>query len=500
MKNYSKFLEEATIKGSAGVPGEGSDKTDPKYLRDVERRGQEEIVAGTRDARPLFGEIMRLLEKATSLSRGKESELGKFAEKIIRSVYPDILENVDLDLKIVKSGGDVAKFMKEEDEKKEEEEEEEKPQSTRPSTDRDLKLEVDKRKLANAIMQGEAKNTKLIIEMPECRDGLKKILGDRNGQELHTTLIAIAKLANKLDWIIPIEAKAQMMEMQPGGMAGAVSVDYVVPKDKKEKSKNKAEDILKSIEEGEEIEDMDKEIEDLFSEGKPTIKARGVDFSMLIHEAVKGIYELIARVGIPQDETLAKNVMLNTASFADEAEDFKYGPYIASDLRDFINKNPKSDEYPNIREYIFGKLMIMPADVFLDSMKNILMESPKGRKLIDDLIDDIIKEQDEYEKELSEFDVKSKFGELGDEEYGEEEENEVEEEPESIPEPKSKEVDYSQMSKRDLQIEADDALDAEDIEKFKKISSFLTKESASIYLKEFERLNESNRLHIRRKK
>jgi len=525
IKDFSKFLnEEITIKGNTGVPGE-ENRSEPSYLRDVERKGQAEI-SDVRNPHPLFMEIMQLADRSKVLTRGKESELEQFAEKIIRDVYPGILDNVDLDIKFARDGSEVNDFMQEENEKKlkkqqerEEQEEEEseedndqkeetpKPKdSTRPSNDRDLKLEVDKRKIANAIIQGEAKNTKNIIEMPECRDGLKSILGDAKGQELHTNLLRIAKIANKLDWVIPVNVKAQMMENAPQGMAGAVSVDWEGCDNGS--CKKNAEDIIKNLEDGEEMEDMGEEMEELFSHGKPTIRARGIDFSMLLHETVKGIYELIARAGLPQDEEITKNVMLNTSSFADEAEDFKYGPYIAADLRDFVNKNPNIDKYPNIREHVFGKLMLMPAAEFLSAMKNILMGSPEGRQIVDRLVSEVISELDEYERQMTEFDAKQKLGETDDDgQPGEGSDDETKDVPEWWKEDEESDIDklinksnnreLSELSPKEIQELIDDALDKGDFEEVKKLSAYL-KEGKEIYLREIERINEGNQFHTRR--
>ena len=522
MKDFSKFLnEEITIKGNTGVPGE-EDRSEPSYLRDVERKGQEEI-SDVRDPRPLFGEIMGLLNTAKGLSRGSETQLEEFAEKIIRDIYPGILDNVELDIKLLSNGGEVNDFLNDENEKKrkkqeerdeeeesqeeeeESQEEEEQPEeepSIIPSNDRDLKLEVDKRKLANAIIQGEAKNTKNIIEMPECRDGLKRILGDVKGQQLHTTLLRIAKIANKLDWVIPVNIKAQMMENAPQGMAGAVSVDWEGC-DKGSCKKN-SKDILKNLEEGEELDDMGEELEETFSEGKPTIKARGIDFSMLLHETVKGIYALLARAGLPEDPELGKNVVLNTSSFADEAEDFKYGPYIAADLRDFVNKNPNIDRYPNMREQVFALLIKLPADEFLDSMKNILLESPRGRQIVDDIVSKIIGDFEEYEKQMREFDAGEVLGdESGQEEPGEEHEDvpewwkEGEESDIDKLVKKSSEKEPSELSQREIQSLIDDALEAGDFAEVKRLSEFL-KEGKEIYLRELERINENHQHHTRR--
>lgn len=493
MKDFEKFLEEITIKGNTGLPGE-EDKSEPAYLRGVERKGAEKI-SDVRDPRPLFAEIMGLMQRTKGFSRGKEKELEELAEQMIRSVYSGILDNVDLDIKFVKDGNEVAEFMEEE-----EPEEEEQPKMD-ISKDKNLKQEVDKRKLANNIIQGEALNAKYIIEMPECKDGLKRILGDQKGEEYHRILINISRIAGKLDWIVPVEAKAEMMEMAPEGMAGAVSVKWPKKEEEEEKDEEKqksAEEILKDIEGGGTIEDNKEEIEELLSTGNPIIKARGIDFAMLIHETVKGIYELIAAAGIPDNERLATNVMANTSSFADEAEDFKYGPFIAADLRDFINKSPNIDKYPNIREFVFGKLIKMPAEEFLKNMKNILLNSPEARTLVNGLVDSIIKELDEYEEKSTEFDAKQSLGET-DARDDEDETPHHEESPEdeTLTKAKNKTRDYSELSQKEIQSEIDDALDAGDYGKVKILSQYL-KEGREIYLKEIERIDESHKFHDRR--
>ena len=488
MKDFSKFLEEITIKGNTGVPGE-EDRNEPNYLRGVEGKGQDKI-RGIRDPRPLFGEIMNLMQRGKAMVRGKENELEQFAEEMIRSVYSGILDNVELDIKLVRDGNEVAKFMK--DEECEDCEDGEKVQR---SSSKELKQEVDKRKLANNIIQGEAKNTKLVIEMPECKDGLKRILGDTRGEEYHRLVIEISKIADKLDWIIPVEAKAEMMEMAPEGMAGACAVKW--PECKKEKPQKSAEDILKSLEEGGDLDDNKEEIEEMLSTGNPVIKARGIDFPMLLHETVKGIYELIAAAGIPEDEKMAKNVMFNTSSFADEAEDFKYGPYIAADLRDFVNKSPNIDKYPNIREFVFGKLISMPAEQFLKNIKNILLNAPEARELVNKLVDDVIKNLDEYEKSASDFDSKQKLGELEDQPTREEPREEPREDVE-MTKIANQDVDYSTWRQADIQSEVDAALDAGDYERVKMLSQYL-REGKEIYLREIERINESHKFHDRRR-
>jgi len=506
MKSFLDFLkEEATFRGNKGIPGEGPEgRNEPSFLGGVDAEGRRKAQGNPMQ---IGGRMMQLMDSNKSLIRGKQDEIEKFAEKIIRDVYSGFMDNVDLDIKLVRDGNEIKDFMDEENEKKEERNKKEKDkknkgeEKTRPSNDPNLKLEIDKRKLANAITQGEAKNTKEIIRMPECLEGLKKILGDRNGEQLHRQLLEMTELADKMDWIIPIEVKADMMERAPQGLAGACSVDWQEDEDEDEDEKEDAAknvlDELQNKEEGSNLNEMSDELEELFSSGKPVIRARGIDFVMLIHEAVKGIYELIASRGIPEDQELASNVFLNTETFADEAEDFRYGPAIAGALRNFIVSNRKVDKFPNVREYVYGKMIELPAEEFLKLMKGILMMTPEARKEVDLLIDEVIDELESYERELNDYEMGQRFGVNEPEEDSQTPELSGDEEDDDITSlmrrTTERESDYSNMSPREINDLIDQALDKGDFARVKMLSGYLPKESASIYLNELKRINESKR-------
>jgi hypothetical protein len=262
-------------------------------------------------------------------------------------------------------------------------------------------------------------------------------------------------------------------------MAGAVKVDWK-PKEKEEKEED--QDNFDNNEEPQ-IE------EESYT---PVIRARGIDFPMLLHEAVKGIFELIAAVsqpGMDADEKeieMAETVKINVSSFEDEAEDFRTGPEIAADFRDFINKNDKSSYTPNMRAFIFGKMMdsnYMTSEDFLKLFRGILNETPEARRKVDQMIDEII-------QELKSYDLGEVLPEYTDDEY--EMPNNQEDSQESD------EVDYSQLSQRRIQELIDDALDSGNYDDVKMLSQFL-KEGKEIYLRELERINEFNSYHTRRK-
>lgn len=460
IKKYQKFLEEITIKGNIGVPGESGEEGESKYLSDVERRAKRQLGIegeGPRDIPRYGSELMDLLDNSLRKTRGKEKELEDLALKVILSEYETILDGVELDIKLVGRGrpsdimepGTPAQ-----------------PPMMRLTQDPELKMEVDKAKLLNNVIQGEAKNTKNILHTDIVKDGLKEIFGEGEWRRIFDMWDRMTKLASKLDWIFPIEVKVRMMEEDPEGMrqvqAGAVKVEWVKKEENKEEKEDLAAKILKDLEKGDDIKDNEEDISELFSDTTPKITARGVDFPMLLHETVKGIYELIAAHAIPDDAELAQKIRINVSSFADEVEDFRYGPEIAADLRDFVNglvdEISKSDsrvkDIPNLREHFFGRISDrkeIKTEDFLKLFRGILKNDPQARSKSKKILLDIVSEIREFEKgEFNrEFEIEEPYKtNLAD-------------------------VDYRKMSKSQLMSEIDKALDSEDYEMASKLTDIL---------------------------
>lgn len=201
---------------------------------------------------------------------------------------------------------------------------------------------------------------------------------------------------------------------------------------------------------------------------RPVVRARGFDFSMLLHEAVKGIWLILSSNAIPKDKELAAQIKRNI-TVLDEPEDWRYGPELAADLRDFVNENPKIDKYPNLREFLW-ELMIdkntMSSEEFVELFRGILSKTDKARKIIDAMIDQVIEEQEEYNKamqkyqrELDEYNRK-----LAEYEAWEKTQKGQTAEPEETPEEEEEDTTfdvaaYSGMTERELDREIDAALD-----------------------------------------
>lgn len=463
MKSFSKYIkEEVQLKGNKGVPDEFINKSDREVPQSLGIRKDD-----PRQMSQFGPRIMQLMGKSNSLLtngltpnqiENRFEKLEKLAEEVIRTQYGSILDNVDLSIKLLRPGKKVS------DEMPEMNDVEAKPKLQKLN-DPEIRLAVDAAKLRNNIIQGEAKNTKNILHSEQVKKGLEEIFGNQ-WEEVFKTWDEITKVADKMDWIIPIEHKADMMERAPEGMAGSCKVEWP---DKKEDD-DISDKVLKDLESGKDITEIE-DVDDLLNTGNPKVIAVGVDFPMLLHETVKGIYELISSVAIPEDPKKAEIVALNTQSFEDESEDFRYGPIIAGKLRDSINKCNSIDEVPNIREKVYGKMCLMSDDNFLKLMMEILKETPLAISELQKLVDQSLYEERDYQQKMRDWEVDQTFSKTNDDE----EENVIENEPiASEPKPEiESEVDYSKMRQSDLQKILDDALDNGNFDLVRKITPFI---------------------------
>lgn len=536
MMTFNDFLNEAKLKDNSGIPDDFIQKSDDKALRDLRVRKDDDHQKGQ-----LMAEIVPLIDRSKQLMFGglsrhqqeeRAQQLEDLAKRVIMNEYSDILANVDLDIKLVglvsdeipeianqdvtpspmKQREELKKKGDDEEEKKEEENTDKKQSfldklmGSKPKKQEEedflksseYKKGIDKAKLINNIIQGEAKNTKHILHSDMVKDGLREIFG-RQSEEIFKVWDDLTKVADKLDWAWDIESKSQMMKTFQPGMAGAVKVEWPEAEEGDEDDEegndscpscDSAEDILKKIEEGGDLSDNKEEIGELLSTGNPKIIAVGIDFPMLLHETVKGIYELIAAAYLPnQDATTkernkAKVIQMGVSSFEDEAEDFRYGPMIAAALRDFVNSCPGWDRYPNIREYVFGKMVLLTSDEFLSLMKGILNKTDKAKRTITEMIDEVISEIREWE--IGEIDEPSyEEPEYQDEPEQPEEEDEIsklirqtQEEPAAI----DGEIDYTKLRRDDLEDELNAAMDSKDKKALDAISKELRRRDESVML------------------
>lgn len=410
LKKYKQIFEEADIK----------DALDDEYLKDVERKARQQYGYGPSHQEMM--ELMRLIEKIIRIQRGNEKKLEDIGISVLKKHYP-ILNDIELDVKIVSPDDEEKMEMAEKMIGDTQEQEISGDEDYGPEAPQE---EVNKRKIINSLMQGESQNVHSMVY--DCKEEVDKINSD-----LINLYIRNLEINKKFDWFDGVSLE-DMVEKSPQ-MVNAMETDY---------------------EEDEETGDT-----------KPKIKARVLDLVMLIHEVVKGIYELIAAKAIPEDSVMAKKVLSKTDSLTDEQQDIRYGPYIAADLRNYLNEHFEKImidyQGDNVKELIYGELVTLPATEFIEVVKGMLINDTSiTLKKIKKIVDQVVTTIDSYYKKtsMSEFE----YDDIEDDNF----DTHVKEEPKELTD-----KDYKNMGQNELKYQLDVAIDNGDYELAKRISNFI---------------------------
>ena len=572
MKTFGEFLkEEVDLRGNKGITSDFMSKSEEEArqslgvaLDDERQMGRiwPEFEQNSMQSNQLLrtGQDGRELNPEQLEERIKRLEV--LAETVVREEFGDILDTaikpIELNIKLVRQGSVANQISdirnvpqraeqpteqqqeeqdkKDEEKRKEEEEErseEEKVQHAEegeevPGTN--LSLAIDKKKLLNMITQAAGKSTKDIIRISETvEQELTQIFGERQGKQILDKWVRMSDLADKMDWVIPIDRKSQMMKNMPQGMAGACQVIW--------ESHSGSEYSMSLL--------LEKEAT------KIVIKSVGIDFPMLIHETIKGIYLFLQSGAVKKDKETAKIIKKATSSFMDEAQDFRYGPPALEMLVKFINKFPESSEYkrldtrvftilaydkerakdeakessPEFKQYLEKRADICRTDdQFSEIMKSLFstfdLQGPQfvlnedkfndshAKDEISKIIKYIVDDIEDYKREIEEWEREQK--ERQEEESWKSQSQEIEPEEESDidklvrqslsgeqPEP-TQQKPYDQMTMVEIQQAIDDAVAEENYELAGELTNkYLKGEAKKVWENELLRINEN--LHIRRK-
>jgi hypothetical protein len=385
-------------------------------------------------------------------------------------------------------------------------------------TNKDVAMAIDKTQILNMITQGAGKATKDIIKFSEIVSrGVGEIFGD-NAQRILDIWGKISEEADKRDWVTPIDVTKKLFKDNPLGVSGAVDVHL-------ENFNLKFNNLELIIESG--------------NASKITIRAYGVDFPMLIHESVKGIYMVLQSPAIKKNPELAEEIKRATSSYKDEASDFRYGTLAQKMFRDFVNHCKDAGRYTNMVERVFfflsrdkeviRKLPDMSEEEFeLKNKQNGKFSDPEFLEITESLfsvfdkqnidrklkfvineerfvesiartkIEEIIKEEVEFEEELEADeraeDLKKALPSENEpmkssEPAGEEEVDEIEKLRRATAE---RETDYTNMSDPELMDLVFQAAADNDFEKARMIQSYVKKnESLIIIDNELKIINEN---------
>lgn len=207
-----------------------------------------------------------------------------------------------------------------------------------------LDLEKGKRRLINSIIQGSAMKGYYMYH--NVAERLQEITGSDTLIRDYGIMMSVN---DTMYWQLPDEM--MNMAMQGGGAAGS--------------------------------EEVDRNTE------PPTIKARGVNFPVLVHEIIKGVMEIFAVQGLPDDGS-AQDVIASEDTLEKEVWDIRLGPSIWSKIREmFPEEILLDDNLKELQNFLLLAIFKLEARNFLVFVKEVLSGSERGQNMMNQLMDGV---------------------------------------------------------------------------------------------------------------
>jgi hypothetical protein len=151
----------------------------------------------------------------------------------------------------------------------------------------------------------------------------------------------------------------------------------------------------------------------------PTVKARAGTFPLLVHELVKGVYEIFGTHGLPDDPKQAEMVLGAEDTLPAEIWDSRLGPVFWEKFTKTYPLELFDEDKRHIQHYLFMRFSKLEAKEFMKVAKLILQEDPKGTQFIERMVDEIVsdlKKRDyedsmggEDDDDLDDIDISSLF-------------------------------------------------------------------------------------------
>lgn len=214
-------------------------------------------------------------------------------------------------------------------------------------------MEKAKRRFINSLIQGASKKGHYMFNL--VADELDNL--DPQLLNLYGVLMSIADL---MYWIVP-DQMAQMMAGEGEGVQGSEEVDETTD--------------------------------------PPTIRAKGLFFPVLVHELVKGVYEVLGTQGLPDDPKAAEMVMGSQDTLPYEIWDLRLGPVIWEKFTEAYPDNLYEDDLREIQNYLFSRFSMLSTDEFFEVAREILQSTEKGKAIVSRMVEEIIEELSQYDLE-----------------------------------------------------------------------------------------------------
>ena len=234
-----------------------------------------------------------------------------------------------------------------------------------------MELEIHKRNMINALVQGAAKKGHYLFQKPEVRARLDAI-----DPQLYPAYLSIMAINDFM--YFTMEQMIEMMSQTGNGVAGKV------------KLVNK---------------DSDDEDDDEGGENEPDTKivAEGLIFPILCHEVIKGIEESIGRHGLPEDPVMSQQVRAYTDVLSNEPMQLRIGPEIVEKIRFALPDEMYDEENKGLVPWFYSILYKTDAKEFLDIIGNAISEDESKVRKATDKFKEIMKQAQKSKSEYDDF-------------------------------------------------------------------------------------------------
>lgn len=138
----------------------------------------------------------------------------------------------------------------------------------------------------------------------------------------------------------------------------------------------------------------------------PTVKARAATFPLLVHELVKGVYEVFGTHGLPDDPKQAEMVMGAEDTLPAEIWDSRLGPIFWEKFQDAYPDEIFEEDKRHIQHYLFVRFSRLSAEEFMRVAKMILQGNPQGKDFIQRMVNEIVTDlkKQEFDDNSSDYD------------------------------------------------------------------------------------------------
>jgi hypothetical protein len=138
----------------------------------------------------------------------------------------------------------------------------------------------------------------------------------------------------------------------------------------------------------------------------PTVRAKALTFPLLVHELVKGVYEVFGTHGLPDDPKAAELVMGAEDTLPSEIWDSRLGPVFWEKFQEAYPLELFEDDMKHIQHHLFFRFSKLDAKQFFKVSKAILSGNPEGMTFIQRLVDEIVSDlkKQEYDDAMNQYD------------------------------------------------------------------------------------------------